>query len=68
MSENLAVAMLRCRTCAAWWSSCANLTVCPCGGDLATADMDAHNARLPRKPYDGARDPKPASKTPKEAP
>ena len=65
MSENLAVAMLRCRTCAAWWSSCANLPACPCGGELATADMEAHNASLPRKPYDDALD---ASKKPKEAP
>ncbi len=44
--------MMRCTTCKRWWSGDpvnGHTQMCPCGGELAAVDMDAHMASLPKK-------------------
>jgi hypothetical protein len=42
----------RCRACQRWWSTAPGEVnpTCPCGGELALADMPAHLKALPYKP------------------
>lgn len=56
-------AMTRCRTCRCWWSVGPDDEMrCPCGGELAGVDMEAHMKTLPVAPYDASKDPRATKK------
>ena len=40
--------MTRCASCTLWWCKTPEIEKCPCGGELALVDMDAHMAKVPR--------------------